>query len=77
MKRTIIVIVIAFTVLLAGCGGPGDTADNGTNETTGEGAGAGAGDDGAGAGEESGGNDTGGASIDDGVNAHVTAPVGG
>lgn len=28
MKRTLIVVAIAFTVLIAGCGGPGDAPED-------------------------------------------------
>lgn len=31
MKRTLIVVAIAFAVLVAGCGGPGEAPENGTD----------------------------------------------
>ena len=73
MKRTIIIVVIAFGVLLAGCGGPGDAPENESGEPVdeepgGEGNGGGAGDEDPGDGGDDGaGNES--------ENASVTAPA--
>lgn len=41
MKRTIIVVAIALTLVVAGCGGPGDAPDDNETGTPGEDPGAG------------------------------------
>lgn len=70
MKRTIIIVVLAFCVLLAGCGGPGDAPENESGEPVDEEPAGG--DDGGAADNDSGAGGDDGAG-EDSENASVTA----
>lgn len=66
MKRTtIVVVVLALSVLVAGCGGPGDAPNDTNGDGAGDGVGDGAGDGGAGDGAGDGGAGDGAAALDE------------